>query len=56
MNESYVFWQALLDHGFGQKGFCHGGKKSKQRITVAFFVSAAGKKEKPTVIWKSKNP
>ena len=31
-------------------------KKSKQRITVAFFVSAAGQKEKPVVIWKSENP
>ena len=58
MDESGVFWQALPDSGFGQKGKqCHGGKKSKMRITVAFFVSAAGKKElKPIVIWKSENP
>ena len=33
-----------------------GVKKSKQWITVAFFVSASGKKEKPVVIWKSDNP
>lgn len=32
------------------------GKKSKQRFTVAFFVSASGHKEEPIVIWKSENP
>lgn len=57
MDESGVFWRALPDKGFGQKGKeCKGGKKSKQRITVAFFVSAAGVKEKLIVIWKSENP
>ena len=58
VDESGVFWQALPDNGFGRKGkACHGGKKSKMRVTVAFFVSAAGKKEiKPIVIWKSENP
>ena len=34
-----------------------GGKKSKQRFTIAFFVSAAGQKiDEPIVIWKSKLP
>ena len=57
MDETGVFWQALPDRGFGQKGKqCYGGKKSKKRITVAFFVSAAGTKEKPIVIWKSQTP
>ena len=28
----------------------------KQRLTVAFFVNATGKKEKAIVIWKSENP
>ena len=57
MDESGVFWKALLDKGFGEKGkVCKGGKKSKHRLTVAFFVSAAGVKEKPIVIWKSANP
>ena len=33
------------------------GKKSKQRVTVAFFVSAdGGKVGKPIAIWKSENP
>ena len=54
MDETDIFWRALLDHGLGQKSkSCEGGKKSKQRITVAFFVSASGHKEKPVVIWKS---
>ena len=45
MDETEVFWKALPDHGFGVKGKgCHGGKKNKQRITVAFFVSEAGTK------------
>ena len=57
MDETGVFWQALPDRGFGSKGRqCKGGKKSKQRVTIAFFVSAAGKKEKPIFIWKSENP
>ena len=35
----------------------NGGKKSKQRFTIAFFVNAAGEKiDKPLVIWKSKKP
>jgi len=34
---------------------CKGGKKMKQRLTVAFFVNATGKKETPIVIWKSEN-
>ena len=57
IDETGVFWQALPDHGFGSKGQqCKGGKKSKQRVTIAFFVSAAGKKEKPILIWKSESP
>ena len=57
MDETGVFWQALPDRGFGNKGQqCKGGKKSKQRVTIAFFVSAAGKKEKPVFIWKSESP
>ncbi len=49
MDETGVFWQALPDSGFGRIGKeCKGGKKGKQRITVALFVSAAGIKEKPS--------
>ena len=57
MDETGVFWQTLPDRSFGQKGKnCYGGKKSKKRVTVAFFVSAAGTEEKPILIWKSENP
>ena len=48
VDETGLFWHALPEQGFGQK--------SKQRLTIAFFVSASGKKEKPVVIWKSENP
>ena len=35
MDESGVFWRALPDKGFGEKGKrCVGGKKYKQRLTV----------------------
>ena len=33
-----------------------GGKKRRQRLTVAFIVTVAGTMEKPVVIWKSENP
>ena len=57
MDETGLFWQALPDKGFGQRSKqCKGGKKAKKRLTVAFFVNAAGNKEKPIVIWKSQNP
>ena len=57
MDETGIYWCALPEHGFGQKSrSCKGGKKSKQCITVASFISASGQKEKPVVTWKSDNP
>ena len=57
LDETGCFWKALPDHGFVQKGGqCKGGKKSKQRFTIAFLVSAAGDKEPPIVIWNRENP
>ena len=52
MDETGYFFKAL------QKGKkAKGGKKSKQRLTVAFFVNAAGRKiDQPVVIWKNKVP
>ena len=35
---------------------CEGGKKSKERLTVAFFVSATGERRKPVVIGKYVSP
>ena len=58
MDESGCFFKALPEQGLAQKGKkTKGGKKSKQRITAAFFVSAdGGKVGKPIVIWRSKKP
>jgi len=37
------FWKALPGKGFAQKRkVCHGGKSSKVRLAVAFFVNASG--------------
>ena len=37
MDEIGVFWRALPDKGFGEKGkSCVGGKKYKQRLTGFF--------------------
>ena len=58
MDESGCFFKPFPDAGLVQKGKqANGGKKSKQRFTIAFFVSAAGQKiDEPIVIWKSKIP
>ena len=58
MDESGCFFKALPAKGLAQKEKkTKGGKKSKQRITVAFFVSAdEGKVGKSIVIWQSKKP
>ena len=58
MDESGCFFKALPDAGLVQKGKrAKGGKKSKQRFEIAFFVSVAGQKiDEPIVTWKSKLP
>ena len=52
MDETGLFWKVLPDRGFGLKGKqCREGKamqgreESKQQFTVAFFVTASGKKK-----------
>ena len=48
---------ALPDKSLSEKAKkCKGGKKSKERLTVAFFVSATGEWRKPVVIGKYANP
>lgn len=57
LDETGCFWRALPESGFGIKGTqCHGGKKSKNRFTVALIVNAEGEKEVPIVVWKSEKP
>ena len=56
MDENCSLFKAIPSKGLAQK-VKKGGKKSKQRMTAAFFVSAdGGKVDKPIVICKSKKP
>ncbi|XP_068742381.1 tigger transposable element-derived protein 6-like [Montipora capricornis] len=56
-DETGSFWKALPEKSLSEKGKrCRGGKNSMQRVTVAFFVNAAGGKESPVLIGKSKKP
>ena len=51
-----VFWQALPDKFFGEKGKnCKGGKKYEHRVTMALQANVVGSKEDPIVIWKSES-
>ena len=58
MGESGWFFKALPDKRLVENcKQANGGKKSKQRFTIAFFVIATGKNvEKPVFIWKSGIP
>lgn len=57
MGETGKFYRALPNKSLSEAAKkCSGGKQSEERITCAFFVNAAGGKEKPIVIGKSKNP
>ena len=57
IDETACFWRALPDYGFGKRGSqCKGGKKAKQRVTIALLANAEGEKEAPVVIWKSESP
>ena len=45
LDETGVFWKALPECGFVQKSrSCKGGKKSKQKFTIAFIANANGDK------------
>ena len=57
MDVSGAFWKALPEKSLTKKKKRRrGGKQAKQRVTVAFFVYAAGEKEPLIVIGKSKTP
>jgi hypothetical protein len=55
MDETGLFWKLTPDRTLATQAGS-GGKKSKDRITLAFTVSASGKKEQVWCIGKSKNP
>ena len=46
MDETGCFYRTLSERA--KK--CKRGKKSKERLTVAFFVSATGERRKPAVV------
>ena len=58
MDETGCFFKAMPEKGLAEKKYqARGGKKSKTRLTIAFFVNAAGEKAiKPLVVWRSKKP
>lgn len=57
-NESGLFYQMLPKRTLAQKGAsCHGGKQSKQRVTMLLCVNMDGTdKRKVLIIGKSVNP
>lgn len=57
MDETGCFYRALPDKSLSEKAKkCKGGKRSKERLTIAFFVSATGERRKSVVIGKYANP
>ena len=56
-DETGCFYRALPDKSLAEvKKGCRGGKKAKERLTICFFVNAAGGRELPIVIGRSANP
>ena len=57
LDETGFFWKALPEKSLSKKGErCKGDKKSKQRLTALFIVSATGEKEEPIIVGKSASP
>ena len=56
MDETGLFYRALPDRKLAIKGQeCTGGKKAKERITLALCVSMTGEFERPLVIGRAAN-
>ena len=58
MDETGCFFKALPEKDLAEKkSQARGRKKSKTRLTIAFFMSTAGEKAiEPLVVWRSKKP
>jgi hypothetical protein len=57
MDKSGLFFKDTTHKTFHQKGLdCAGGKRSKERITIALCASMTGEKLKPLVIGKCRKP
>lgn len=51
MDETGQFFRALPNKSLSQaSGNCTGGKRSKERLTCAFFMNASGDKENPSLL------
>ena len=55
MPETGCFYRALPGKSLSEKAKKCRGKKSKERLTVAFFVSSTGERRKPVLIGKYAN-
>ena len=56
-DETGCFYRALLEKTLAEKKKeCKGGKKAKERFTIAFFANAAGGREQSIVIGKAAKP
>ena len=57
MDETGYFFKALPEKALAKnKSHARRGKKSKARLTIAFFVNTAGEKAiEPLVVWRSEN-
>ncbi len=56
-DKSGCFYRALPEKTLSdRKKECKGGKKAKERLTIAFVANAAGGKEQPIVIGKAAKP
>ena len=56
-DETGCFYRALSDKTLAEKRKeCRGRKRSKERLTVAFFANATGDKEPPIVLGKAAKP
>ena len=58
LDEAGVFFNMIPERTYNIKGQnCHGGEKSKQRVTVVLICNADGsEKLRPWIIGKFKNP
>jgi predicted DNA-binding protein YlxM (UPF0122 family) len=57
MDESGLFFKDTTRKTFHQKGLdCAGGKRSKERITIALCASMTGEKLQPLIIGKCRKP
>ena len=56
-DETGCFYRTLPNKTLADmKRECRSGKMAKERLTIAFFVNAAGEKEPPIIISKSASP